>query len=103
MKNIFANLPSDLRAEVFEQLLKNEQIRIERIISLGHRSPSSGWYDQQTSEWVMVLSGEAVLSFENEADVHLKVGDYINIPAHRRHRVKWTAADQPTLWLAIHY
>lgn len=27
-------------------------------------------------------------------------GDYINIPAHKRHRFEWTFEDEPTVWLA---
>jgi len=30
-------------------------------------------------------------------------GDYINIPAHTKHRVAWTTPDGPTIWLAVHY
>jgi cupin 2 domain-containing protein len=35
--------------------------------------------------------------------VAMKPGDYLDIPAHRRHRVEWTDPAQPTVWLAIHY
>jgi cupin 2 domain-containing protein len=30
-------------------------------------------------------------------------GDYINIPAHEKHRVAWTRPDEPTIWLAVFY
>ena len=33
----------------------------------------------------------------------LKPGDFVNIPAHRRHRVEWTTPNEPTIWLAIFY
>jgi cupin 2 domain-containing protein len=53
---------------------------------------------------VIVLAGSAGLMFEGEAATRtLRAGDYINIPAHRRHRVEWTDIDHPTIWLAIHY
>jgi len=29
--------------------------------------------------------------------------DYINIPAHQKHRVEWTTSDEPTVWLAVFY
>jgi len=32
----------------------------------------------------------------------LRPGGYVEIPAHMRHRVEWTDADQPTVWLALH-
>ena len=33
----------------------------------------------------------------------MKPGDFVNIPAHNKHRVEWTAPDEPTIWLAVHY
>jgi cupin 2 domain-containing protein len=32
----------------------------------------------------------------------LKPGDFVNIPAHTKHRVDWTTPDEPTVWLAVH-
>ena len=78
-------------------------MRIERIISTGQKSPESGWYDQDDNEWVMVLKGAARLSFDDRTSVHLREGDFINIPAHKRHRVDWTDPDKETIWLAVHY
>ena len=50
-----------------------------------------------------MLQGEALLRFEDESEtLRLVVGDWITIPAHRRHRVEWTAPDRPTVWLAVH-
>jgi len=103
MNNIFDSVPSDLEEEVFQRLVDSNGIRIERIISKGHRSPESGWYDQDNNEWVIVLKGEAILLFDDETSVSLKVGDFINIAAHKKHRVEWTAPDVETIWLAVHY
>jgi len=103
MNNIFAALPDNLDSEVFEKLVDSDNITVERIVSKGHTSPESGWYDPEKHEWVMVLKGEAKLTFESAPQVHLKEGDYINIPAHTRHRVCWTPEHQETIWLAIHY
>jgi cupin 2 domain-containing protein len=52
---------------------------------------------------VILLKGEAVISFMDEDDIRLKAGDYINIPAHKKHRVSWTKPDEETIWLAVHY
>ena len=30
-------------------------------------------------------------------------GPFRNVPAHTRHRVTWTNANEKTVWLAIHY
>ena len=101
--NIFQAVPDELEKEVFEQLISGEHVRVERIISKGHRSPESGWYDQEQSEWVMVLKGAALLSFEDESVVRLCEGDFIDIPAHVKHKVDWTDPDTETIWLAVHY
>ena len=103
MPNLFEAIPEDLSNEVFEQLAAGGSARIERIVSKGHRSPASGWYDQAQDEWVAVLSGEAVLEFEGRPPVTLQPGDYLTIPAHRRHRVAWTAPQVETIWLAVHF
>ena len=103
MSNIFRAIPDDLSAEIFEELAGNKNVKIERIISKGHSSPDVGWYEQEQNEWVIVLKGEARLSFADKASVTLKEGDYINIPAHQKHKVDWTAPDQETIWLAVHY
>ncbi|MFT7130181.1 MAG: cupin 2 domain-containing protein, partial [Gammaproteobacteria bacterium] len=34
---------------------------------------------------------------------NMKAGDYLNIPAHTRHKVEWTNPDIETTWLAVHY
>lgn len=99
--NIFADIPKMLPDELFEELITKENLKIERIISKGHTS--STWYNQSHDEWVIVLQGEAILSFEDKEDVRLKNGDYINIPAHTKHKVSWTLPDSETIWLAIHY
>ena len=101
--NIFEGIPENLDQEIFESLVEKNQVKIQRIISKGHISPSQGWYDQEQDEWVVVLKGAATLSFEKGEDRDLKVGDYIEIPAHTKHRVSWTNPDVETIWLAIHY
>ncbi len=103
MNNIFDAIPENIDTEIFELLAKSETTRIERIISKGHKSPDSGWYDQDKNEWVLVLRGEAILLFEDGTSVNLKAGDYITIPAHKKHKVTWTDPEIETVWLAVHY
>lgn len=103
LENIFDSIPDNLDEEVFDLLLQNNQIKIERIISKGQSSPKSGWYNQDKNEWVIVLKGEALISFENEKDVNLKTGNYLHIPAHIKHKVKWTDPETETIWLAVFY
>ena len=101
--NLFENLPADFSNEVFEDIIRAEGVRIERIVSLGHTSPESGWYDQEEHEWVIVLKGKAVLEFEDGRVYHLSAGDYVNVPAHARHKGAWTDPDNVTIWLAVFY
>ena len=103
LANLFADLPrSTEKTEQFQDLLQRPGLRIERIVSTGQHSPDNFWYDQHEGEWVMLLQGEAKLRFEDRV-VHLKAGDYVDIPPHCRHRVDWTASDQITVWLAVFY
>jgi cupin 2 domain-containing protein len=92
------------QGEHFEELLSRPGFRVERIVSTGQASPPGFWYDQDVAEWVVLLSGAAELQFEDEASPRkLAPGDWIDIAAHRRHRVNWTDLSQPSIWLAIHY
>ena len=101
--NLFDGVPDSLLREEMTTLLSMPGIVIERIVSTGHRSPADFWYDQDVTEWVVVLSGAASLLFEGEAAPRdMRAGDYLVIPPHRRHRVAWTDPERPTVWLAIH-
>ena len=102
--NLFAGIPGTLAAEQLTALLTTPNVRIERIVSRGHASPPDVWYDQPQAEWVIVLAGSAAIAFDGEASPRtLRRGDHLHIPAHARHRVVWTDANGPTVWLAVHY
>jgi cupin 2 domain-containing protein len=102
--NLFDSIPSKMPAELFEILLETKNFRLERIVSTGQATPPGEWYDQEAHEWVALLSGAAKLRFEDEPELRgLRPGDYLLIPAHRRHRVEWTDPTQATVWLALHY
>jgi cupin 2 domain-containing protein len=101
--NFFADIPCDQERELFDELLASGSLKVERIVSRGHSSPEQGWYDQENNEWVMILEGWAILLIEGEGEFRLERGDYLNIPAHARHKVTWTDLEHTTLWLAIHY
>jgi cupin 2 domain-containing protein len=99
--NLFHDVPTSAAAEALRVLLQTPGVRIERIVSSGQIS--ADWYDQDTTEWVLVLSGAADLLFEDEAAPRrLVAGDYAAIAPHRRHRVTWTDPQAPTIWLAVH-
>lgn len=103
--NLFAGIPESLPEELVEILDEGAgSVRIERIVSRGHSSPERYWYDQETVEWVCMLKGAAVLRFEGaQGPVKMERGDWIEIPAHCRHRVERTAAGEETVWLAVHW
>ncbi len=100
--NIFENIKMDKQNEQFFDLLKKENLRIEKIVSNGQVSPKDFWYEQGENEFVILLDGFAILEFEDK-EVKLNKGDYINIPAFKKHRVKYTSQKEPTLWLAVFY
>lgn len=101
--NIFKQIPKNLQDELFEDIINTKNVKIERIVSYGHSSPESGWYESKLNEWVILLQGEAILSFEQKEDVKLNAGDYINIAAFVKHKVSWTLPNTETIWLAVHY
>jgi cupin 2 domain-containing protein len=102
VQNLLSNLPRTLPEELTTVLQEAHGVRIERIVSTGHKSPEGFWYDQPENEWVMVLQGAARLAFEDRV-VEMLPGDSINLPAHQKHRVEWTTPDEPTVWLAVFY
>jgi len=103
VKNILQHVPSHIEEEIFETLLESEHVRVERIVSKGHTSPESGWYDQAQHEWVILLEGAATITYDDGNEISLGKGDYLNIPAHVKHKVSWTDPDVETIWLAIFY
>jgi len=101
MSNLLAPLPL-ADGEVFTTLLERKGTRLERIVSRGQTTPRDQPYDQPHDEWVMLLAGAARLWTETDGERPLAPGDALLIPAHVRHRVTWTQADPPTVWLALH-
>ena len=65
MGNIFSSLPDKLENELFEELLRHKNIKIERIVSQGHTSLGNGWYDQKENEWIIILEGSGSILFES--------------------------------------
>ncbi len=100
--NIFENIPEQINEELTDILVNSNEVRIEKIVSKGHKSKANFWYDQSENEWVIVLKGTAKLMFKlNNKIIHLTEGDFINITAHEKHRVEWTSEE--VIWLAVFY
>ena len=100
--NIFEKIKIDKKDEQFFQIFKNDKIKIEKIVSNGQKSPKDFWYEQEKSEFILLLEGFAILEFENK-QVELKKGDCLNIEAFQKHRVKFTSLEKPTIWFAVFY
>ncbi len=99
-----AGVPGGSTGEEVTVLLERSGVRIERIVSRGHRSPEGFWYDQAEGEWVTLVAGRARLRLADPDEVvELGPGDWIDLPAHRRHRVEWTDPEQDTVWLVVFY
>ena len=92
-----ADMP--LHGERFDELLQTNNVRIERILSAP--GSTSGPYDQEQDEWVLLLQGQAILEVEGER-VELRVGEAFFLPARTVHKVLDTSKEPPCIWLAVH-
>lgn len=100
--NLFS-LPSEQACEeIFTPLVADKGILIEKIVSTGQASPHGFWYEQNRDEWVAVLQGEARLVWEDRSISEMRQGDWVLIPAGKKHRVDWTSTNPPCIWLAVH-
>lgn len=43
--NIHSGIPNNIPEELFETLINSKNIKIERIVSKGHKTPKGQWYD----------------------------------------------------------
>ena len=98
-ENVLSPLPSPNTGEVFDELLRCRNLRVERIVS--SPTPEPTLYDQPQDEWVLLLQGAASLEIADER-VELGAGDHLLIPAHTPHRVLATSAEPRCVWLAVH-
>ena len=89
--------------ELFERLAGGADVLVERIVSTGQRTGPGRWLRQDRDEWVVLLEGEATLSFEEDGSMlRLRRGDHVLIRAGVGHRVESTRAEPPCVWLAVH-
>ena len=101
--NIFTDF-ADSSINEFTEILASSHdgsMRIERIVSEGQISPADFWYDQNESEWVVVLQGKAEIEFMNYGTIELSCGDWVMIEPHERHRVTYTSINPKCTWLAV--
>ena len=98
--NLFDISKLPLKEEVSTILTKNKNVRIEQIISTGQ---VSDWFDQDKTEFLVLLDGTAELEYENGKSVTLIKGDTLLINPHQKHRVVYTSNDPPCNWLCVFF
>lgn len=90
----------DPNREVCTVLWEDDTIRIEKIVSFGHRTPPENVYCQSEAEWVSVLQGWGKLYFpDTDTEAVLGPGDHMMIPSKMRHLVTYTS--KPCIWLCV--
>jgi cupin 2 domain-containing protein len=100
---LFQNLPDASDSEQIETLCRTAGFSVERIVSSGQASPEGFWYDQAWDEWVVMLRGGATLQLQDPEETrYLAPGDWIFLPAHRKHRVESTSREPAAIWLAVY-
>ena len=50
----------------------------------------------------MLRGGATLQLLEPEETVYLAAGDWIFLPAHRKHRIESCSKEPPSIWLAVH-
>ena len=100
--NLF-ELPETLRAdELFDPLAMADRVLVERIVSTGQSTGPGEWLESDRDEWVVLLQGDAEISFADGTRTRLAPGDHVLLSAGLRHRVERTSADPACIWLAVH-
>ncbi len=96
----FGSAEDSANPEFFETLLKTSGAgRVERIYSKPYAD--GRWYDQDEDEFVLLLSGEAVLEFADSSKTELRAGDWLVIERRTVHRVARTSEEPRCVWLTV--
>ncbi|MBU1220099.1 cupin domain-containing protein [Myxococcota bacterium] len=101
--NFLDGVPESFDTEFLTDFISTTDVLIERIVSYGQPSPEGFWYDNERGELVFVIEGEGEVEFDNGKTYQLSKGQFLNIPAHAKHRVNKTASGRKTVWLCIYY
>ena len=98
--NIFDLPQLPLPEELMTVLAESDNTRIVRIISTGQ---TTDWYDQNETEFVALLEGNAVIEYADGRSVAMSKGDTLLIKPHEKHRVSYTSTEPPCVWLCVFY
>lgn len=99
----FPELSFNSSEELFEDIFKNDNFRIEKIYSTGQSTPDGVWLVENVDEFVFLVEGRASILMKDNTIFNLEKGDYFIIPKNTEHRVENTAKDKITTWLTIHF
>jgi cupin 2 domain-containing protein len=95
-RRVATNLYED---EAVDTLLQTKHVRIERMVLVGESTPE--WSDHDVGQWLILLRGSAAIDFYGEIGLRqLRVGDYIFVPPHQKHKITVTSKT-PTTWLVV--
>ena len=97
MGNLYEDALPPATGERFDTLLSHRGLVIERIVSTS--KIQSQRYVQEQDEWVVLLTGEALLEVDGR-EMPLRAGDYLFLPARTPHTV--LRVSDRAMWLAVH-
>lgn len=103
VRNLFGDISAGPNETIDALMAGRGNVTVERIVSHGGRAPAEGTFEQDWTEFVVLVQGEArLVALEPDETFELKSGDWLEIPSKRRHYVAWTSSEPPAVWLAVH-
>lgn len=121
--NIFDLKDLSMNEEIIKILFKNENVKIEKIISTGQ---TTDWQESNKNEFVILIQGNAEIEYydnrmcedknfktnenimknlknTNDMKLQLGKGDIILIKKGERHRVSYTSKNPCCVWICIFF
>ena len=121
--NIFDLKDLSVNEEIIKILFKNENVKIEKIISTGQ---TTDWQESNKNEFVILVQGNAEIEYydnricedknfktnenimknlknTNDMKLQLGKGDTILIKKGERHRVSYTSKNPCCIWICIFF
>ena len=121
--NIFDLKDLSVNEEIIKILFKNENVKIEKIISTGQ---TTDWQESNKNEFVILIQGNAEIEYyrtrscedknfnaneniikniKNTNDMKLQLGrgDVILIKKGERHRISYTSKNPCCVWICIFF
>ena len=103
MNNLLANIPTALTEEIVQVLVESPGVRIERIVSRGQTTARGNWYDQPDQEWVLLLQAQRGCALPIKTNQSRWGPATMSTFQPTASIGSNGPANQPTIWLAIHF